>query len=77
MDAAGDGRSRSLRSGWIKQAFRKIAKAVNDSNDVEDVSANAVEDEVFIEWSMDQENANSSKFWVCVMCLLSDPRMGG
>ena len=50
---------------------------MNDAHDVEGAPANAVENEMLVEWLAHGEEPDSGELGVLVIRLLSDPRMGG
>jgi hypothetical protein len=60
----------SFRPRRIEQASREVAPTVNDSHDVEGVAANAVENEMPVEWLPHEEEPNLDKLGVRVIRFL-------
>lgn len=67
----------SFRPRRIEQASREVAATVNDSDDVESVATNAVEDEMPVEWLSNEEEPDPDELGVRVIRLFPDPRMRG
>ena len=67
----------SFRSRRIEQAAREVARSVNDAHDVEGIPANALENEMLVEWLAHEEEPDSGELGMLAIRFLSDPRMGG
>jgi hypothetical protein len=60
-----------------RAASREVAHSVNEAHDVERLPANAVENEMLVEWLSHEEQPDSGELRVCVIRFLANPWMAG